>query len=75
MKALDLALRGSAAIAALAFAGVAVVGAFALTIRTEPAGLGVVYRENVLTGRAEFCSAAYGCKPVVRQRFPGRLVQ
>lgn len=74
MTLADKSLKIAGAAVACAVSVLAVAGAWSLTTRTTPVQPGVVYRENLVTGRAEFCSAAYGCAKVERKSFPGRRV-
>lgn len=55
MNRLETALRAASLLACLTVALAALALGWAATTRTTPAGHGVVYRENLLTGRGAFC--------------------
>lgn len=62
MTRLDIATRASLILAALCVSVASVIGAVSMTTRTTPAGEGVVYRQNLITGAGDFCTPL-GCRP------------
>lgn len=72
MNRLDVATRASLILAALCVSAASVVGAVSMTTRTTPAGEGVVYRQNLITGRGDYCTP-FGCRPE-RLDFSSRAV-
>ncbi|WP_426046061.1 hypothetical protein [Brevundimonas sp. TWP3-1-2b1] len=62
MIRLDTATRASLILAALCVSFASIIGAVSMTTRTTPAGEGAVYRQNLITGRGEFCSPL-SCRP------------
>lgn len=78
MTSFDKALRLSGVVLALSLSLAALAVGWAATTRTTPtatAGWPGIYRENLLTGRAEFCGPTPGwarvvCIPVERTPAP-----
>lgn len=77
MTRLDTATRASLILAALCVSVASIIAAVSMTTRTTPAGEGVVYRQNLITGGGEFCFLRQGgvtCFPTEAPDFSDRAI-